>query len=177
MLRNVSVNEIFHQRNLASISSSAVIKPNTDTLYSRVVLDLSQNDVVLTVPNISDGRYWNYPVYDFFGNQIANIGIVNGSAPGKYLIRRADDVFESPGLQPKPAENSSVGKSSYQGIVNLPTTYGTMLIRLLVRYNTTEELRTLHEYQNASHIAPVNRTASQVNAATTPKLTSLAPNG
>lgn len=60
------MNEIFHQRNLASVSSSAVIKPNTDTLYSRVVLDLSQNNVVLTVPNISDGRYWSYPVYDAF---------------------------------------------------------------------------------------------------------------
>ncbi len=64
VLRNVSVNTIFHQRGLASISSAAVIKPNVDTLYSRVVLDLSQNDVALTIPNISDGRYWNYPLYD-----------------------------------------------------------------------------------------------------------------
>ena len=64
MLRNVSVNQIFHQRNLASPDSPGVIKPNVDTLYSRVVLDLSQTDVVLTVPNITDGRYWNYPVID-----------------------------------------------------------------------------------------------------------------
>ncbi len=41
-----------------------MIKPNVDTLYSRVVLDLSEYDVILTVPNITDGRYWVYPVYD-----------------------------------------------------------------------------------------------------------------
>lgn len=27
-------------------------------LYSTAVIDLSQNDLILTVPNISDGRYW-----------------------------------------------------------------------------------------------------------------------
>lgn len=64
VLRNVSVNHIFHQRNIASPDNPGVIKPNVDTLYSRVVLDLSQNDVVLTVPNITDNIYWNYPVID-----------------------------------------------------------------------------------------------------------------
>lgn len=64
MLRSASVNQILHQRNLASPDNPGVIKPNVDTLYSRVVLDLSQHDVVLTVPNITAGRYWNYPVID-----------------------------------------------------------------------------------------------------------------
>ena len=64
MLGTVSVNQIFHQRNLASVGDPGVIKPNVDTLYSRVVLDLSRQNVVLTVPNITDGRYWNYPVLD-----------------------------------------------------------------------------------------------------------------
>ncbi len=64
VLRNHTVNTIFHQTNLASPGDPGVIKPNVDTLYSRVVLDLSKSDVVLTVPNITDGRYWVYPVYD-----------------------------------------------------------------------------------------------------------------
>lgn len=63
VLRNVGVNEIFHQRNLASVDSPGVIKPNVDTTYSRVVLDLSKQDLILTVPNITD-RYWVYPVID-----------------------------------------------------------------------------------------------------------------
>ena len=63
VLRNVSVNQILHQRTLASPSDPGVIKPNIDTLYSRVVIDLSTHDLVLTVPNITD-RYYVYPIYD-----------------------------------------------------------------------------------------------------------------
>ena len=58
-------NKINHQTGLASLSSAAVVKPNVDTLYSRVVVDLSQSDLVLTVPNITD-RYWIYPFYDAY---------------------------------------------------------------------------------------------------------------
>lgn len=112
-----------------------------------------------------------------FGNQIANIGIVNGSLPGKYLIRRADDVFEPPTLQAGNDTLDNTTESLYQGVVNLPTTYGTMLIRLLVLHNTTEELATLHAYQNASRLVSLNRTTPQANISTTPKLTSQALNG
>ena len=75
VLRNVSVNEIFHQRTLASPGNAGVIKPNVDTLYSRVVLDLSTHDVVLTVPEINDGRYWNYPVYDPYARMTDDEGV------------------------------------------------------------------------------------------------------
>lgn len=64
VLQRVDVNEISHQHTLATPTDAGVIKPNVDTLYSRVVLDLSSHDVVLTVPAVTDGRYWLYPVYD-----------------------------------------------------------------------------------------------------------------
>jgi len=36
-----------------------------DTVYSRAVLDLSQHDIELIVPNVTEpNRYWNYPIYD-----------------------------------------------------------------------------------------------------------------
>ena len=100
---------------------------------------------------------------------------MNNNQPGKYLIRRADDTFVPAGFENGSVDTKTTNPSTYQGIVNLPTTYGTMLIRLLVRHNTTEELNTLHTYQNASHLAPVHRKA--VNAPATPKLTSQASNG
>lgn len=62
--RGYSVNQIFHQRALASPDAAAVIKPNIDTVYSRVVLDLSKSDLVLTIPNVTDNRYYVYPVID-----------------------------------------------------------------------------------------------------------------
>lgn len=64
VFQHVGSNQIYHQRTLATPTSPGVIKPNEDTLYSRAVLDLSSHDIVLTVPEINDGRYWVYPVYD-----------------------------------------------------------------------------------------------------------------
>lgn len=182
VLRNVSVNQIFNQRSLAAIGSSAVIKPNVNTVYSRAVLDLSTNDVVLTIPEITD-RYWVYPIYDSFGNTIATIGIVNNDTAGSYLIRRADDVNSKPGF----INDSSLVQSSidnlrdnvkYKGIINLPTTYGTILIRFLVLQNTTSDLNIIQRYQNASSLVEVPRKASY--AASPPNnasLSSLAPSG
>ncbi|QDS68026.1 hypothetical protein FKW77_009509 [Venturia effusa] len=183
VLRNVGVNEIFHQRNLASVDSPGVIKPNVDTTYSRVVLDLSKQDLILTIPNITD-RYWVYPIIDSFGNIIAEIGAVNKNKPGNYLIRRADDVVGPSGLQNASDLSSATNTqsaphnaSAYAGIVNLPTTHGTMLIRLLVLDNSsTADLNTIHAYQNASRITPIQR---HVTLAPSPagNISSLAPNG
>ena len=124
-----------------------------DTVYSRAVLDLSTHDVVLRIPEVTD-RYWVYPIYDSFGNTIATIGIVNNDTSGDYLIRRADDVNGKPGF----FNDSSIVQSSidslqdttkYAGVVNLPTTYGTILIRYLVLQNTTSDLNIIQKYQNA----------------------------
>lgn len=161
MLRSYSVNSIFHQRSLASPDNPGVIKPNIDTVYSRAVLDLSEYDVVLTVPNITN-RYYVFPVYDFFGSVVAEIGAVNNNTAGQYLIRRSQDVDAVAGYQSTmqsqsvlggPAENST----HYQGIINVPTTYATMLIRILVKQNTTEELEEIRGYQNASSLVNVTR--------------------
>lgn len=169
------MNTIFHQRNLASPNDPGVIKPNVDTLYSRVVLDLSQNDVVLTIPPVNETtRYFNYPVIDLFGNIIAEIGSVNGNQPGKYLIRRADDYEVAPGYVSSNTTQSL--NSTYRGVVNLPTSYGTMLIRYLLFSNTTADLDKIHAYQNASSLTNITRAAGAANF-TTPTLISLAPNG
>lgn len=108
-----------------------------------------------------------------FGNIIAEIGSVNGNLPGKYLIRRADDEFTAPGYTPRNASTPS--NSTYQGTVNLPTTYGTMLIRFLLAANTTSNLNTIHTYQNASSLSNVTRAVN--SSITAPPLISLAPNG
>ena len=158
VLRNVSVNEIFHQRQPASVTAAAVIKPNVDTIYSRVVVDLSHQDLVLTVANVTDGRYFVYPVLDAFGNVIAEIGVVNNNGPGDYLIRRADDVFGPPGFF-NSSTSPDFNATRYKGVVNVPTTYGTMLIRFLLFQNTTDEINTVHKYQDASKIVAINRTS------------------
>lgn len=56
-------NKINAQLQLASLSSAAVVKPNVDTIYNRVIIDLSENDLELSIPAIDD-RFWIYPFYD-----------------------------------------------------------------------------------------------------------------
>ncbi|EME49349.1 hypothetical protein DOTSEDRAFT_119116 [Dothistroma septosporum NZE10] len=183
VLRNYSVNSIFHQRCLASPDDPGVIKPNIDTVYSRAVLDLSEHDVELTVPNITN-RYYVFPVYDFFGGVVAEIGAVNNNTAGKYLIRRAQDADAVAGYQSTQQAQLWLGSPSmniprYQGVINVPTTYATMLIRILIKQNTTEELDEVRGYQNASSLVGVARSfVSGSNPSEyAPPLTSLAPNG
>ena len=52
---------------LANIQEAAVVRPNFDTLYSRVAVDLSHTDLELTVPSVEDGRFFIFPFYDLDG--------------------------------------------------------------------------------------------------------------
>jgi hypothetical protein len=94
--------------------------------------------------------------------------------PGQYLIRRADDVLAEPGVIL--AKDGGDVVSPYQGYVNLPTTHGTMLIRLFVKQNTTADLDILHGYQNASSLVEISRSITRA-ASPTGNITSLGPNG
>ncbi|KAI9664767.1 MAG: hypothetical protein M1821_006215 [Bathelium mastoideum] len=172
IIQTYGVNYINHNRNLASVADSAVIKPNVDTLYSLAVIDLSSTDLTLTVPKISDGRFWIYPFYDLYGNDIANIGIKNKSPPGSYLIRRVQDAQQPSGLQvPCPDQPPS----QYVGCVNLPTTYGSFLQRLLVLRNDSQDLDALHNYQNATHLIEIPRVTQQYGYFAAPRLETLSP--
>ncbi|MCJ1387052.1 hypothetical protein MMC17_010181 [Xylographa soralifera] len=130
LFSTVGTNAIYNEPGLANLQEAAVVRPNVDTLYSRVAVDLSHTDLELTVPSIEDGRFYIFPFYDLYGNNFANIGSVNSSVPGKYLLRRARDTFR--------VEEDDQLSSRYRGVVDFPTTYGSILIRILLRDNTTD---------------------------------------
>lgn len=50
-------NKLYHQRDLASPGVFAVVRPNVDTVYSVLFLDLSSSDLSFALPKF-DGRYW-----------------------------------------------------------------------------------------------------------------------
>ncbi len=104
------------------------------------------------------------------GNQFAEISIVNHSPAGQYLIRRADDALVQPGFQVTPITKDCIPK--YQGIVNFPTTYGTLLVRILLRHNTTEDLAVVNKYQDEISITTTPRTIEQPYMVQAPPLTS-----
>lgn len=60
----VSVNEFLHIRDFPTPETNSFIAPNLDVLYSFGILDLSQTDVVLTIPEIDPARFWSFVIYD-----------------------------------------------------------------------------------------------------------------
>ncbi len=105
-----------------------------------------------------------------FGNQFAEISSVNHSPAGQYLVRRADDALVQPGLQVTTITKDCIPK--YQGVINFPTTYGTLLVRILLRHNTTEDLAVVNRYQYGISITTTPRTIQQPNVVQAPPLTS-----
>ena len=63
-LSNAKVNFLLPATTLATPTETAVVLPNVDTLYSTAVLDLSENNIVVTVPQVDANRYWNFGFYD-----------------------------------------------------------------------------------------------------------------
>lgn len=99
------------------------------------------------------------------------------------MIRRADDVSGQPGYYNASSlvQNAITGlqaSTKYAGVVNLPTTYGTILIRFLVRENTTADLNIIQRYQNASALTEIPRAVSLApSPPANVSISSLAPNG
>lgn len=63
ILQANGTNRFYHGRQLADSSFTQVVSPNVDTLYSSAVLDLSQDDIILEIPEVND-RYYVYAIYD-----------------------------------------------------------------------------------------------------------------
>lgn len=55
-----------NEENTASSSGSSLVRPNTNYVYSPMAVDLSNENVVLTMPDISDGRSYVFPFYDLY---------------------------------------------------------------------------------------------------------------
>lgn len=145
------------------------MKPNVDTLYTISFIDLSQSDLEITIPTITDGRYWSFPFYDPYGNNFATLSSISGAPFGTYLLRRADDTHAQPGLEISATTASCIPK--YKGVISFPTTYGSLVSRILVRENTTQDLDTVHDYQSGVSIASVPRTMTDYQLPQAPMLT------
>jgi hypothetical protein len=54
---------LLHSTGLSTPESSiGVVRPNADTIYSIVMLDLSHDDLIIQVPEMPTDRYWVYPI-------------------------------------------------------------------------------------------------------------------
>ncbi|CAN9356168.1 unnamed protein product [Alternaria alternata] len=133
-LQAVGVNAIQHEESLSTQDLEVLVRPNVDTLYSKAAVDLSHADVVLSLPDVPANRYYVVPFYDLYGNNFANLGTVINSPPGDYLITVAGD--DEPGLLMLDKDN--YGDSKYKGIIKSPTAYGGIMLRIVLKNNTTD---------------------------------------
>ena len=68
---------VYHLRELATAQDRQVAKPNRDTIYSSVAIDLATGPVLLTVPPYE--RYWNVQFIDANSNVFGYMGSRHGN--------------------------------------------------------------------------------------------------
>ncbi|MGW3520782.1 DUF1254 domain-containing protein [Streptomyces hydrogenans] len=84
--RKAPLNQFCYMRTTPDASFTEVVSPNADTLYSSAWLDLSDEPLVLTLPDFGD-RFWMVPILDAWSDVCAVVGRRgNGSSAGPFLI-------------------------------------------------------------------------------------------
>ncbi|KAJ4287696.1 hypothetical protein N0V90_012399 [Kalmusia sp. IMI 367209] len=138
------------QRELQTAENKYVVRPNADTLYTIVFVDLSVNDLEVTVPDFGD-RFGVYPFYDAYGNNFASIGSNSNITHGKFRVCYDQDnigVF-------------SGGAEGYDGWVGMPTPYGLINMRI-VTDNSTADLKVVHNLQDEMIVKDIPRSGPPV---------------
>ncbi len=80
-------NVLFHKRELMDADYTFIVRPNNDTFYSGVWLDLRTEPMVLSVPAVPLERYYSFQLIDMYTHNIGYIGSrATGPEAGSYLI-------------------------------------------------------------------------------------------
>ena len=135
-----SMNQFMHLRTFPDHTFLAVVRPNVDTLYSLVYFDVSEEPVVLTIPEGTD-RYHMMPMIDMWTDVFACPGTrTTGSAGGHFAIMGPRWSGELP--------------AGVQGIRS-PTSMGWIIGR--TKTNGSDDYETVHAIQDGYGLAPLSR--------------------
>ena len=100
-------NTFTHATHLQDPSYTNVVRPNNDTLYSMLWLDLRAEPMVITIPPVED-RYISFQIVDMYTHNIAYVGTrATGTGARTFMItgptwqgerpEGVDDLFRSEG--------------------------------------------------------------------------------
>ncbi|PSF38460.1 DUF1254 domain-containing protein [Aphanothece hegewaldii CCALA 016] len=86
LVSEAPINQFSYRSTLATPADTAVVRPNNDTLYASAFLDLSQNPLILDIPDTND-RYYSLQFLDAYTNTFAYVGTrENNITAGRYGI-------------------------------------------------------------------------------------------
>lgn len=80
-------NQFSHRAALLGPEYTAIVRPNNDTFYSGVWMDLRAEPLILKVPAIPDRRYYSFQLIDLYTHNFDYIGTrTTGRDAGAYMI-------------------------------------------------------------------------------------------
>ncbi len=81
-----AVNQFWHAQEVIDATYRDGGCPNNDTAYSVAWIDVSNEPIILTIPEISDDRYWTMEMFCFTSDNFAYVGKRYGTKAGDYAI-------------------------------------------------------------------------------------------
>ena len=138
--RGAPINQFLHVRAFPPASFKQVVRVNVDTLYSSAFLDLSEEPLVLSVPD-THGRYYLLPLFDAWTNVFATPGTrTTGNSANSFLIAGPDWSGTAPaGMQ----------------VLRSPTNMAWLLGR--TQTNGPEDYPAVHAVQDGYKLVPLSK--------------------
>ena len=149
----MGTNKLNHLRDFPNHNFRQVVRPNNDTLYSNAWFDLSQEPMIISVPDIE--RYYVLPFMDAWTNVFGFIGSrTTGNQAGDYALVGPDFEGVLPDNIPR---------------ITAPTNMVWMIGRIHV-YGQ-HDIANVAQIQDNIHITPLSKWSSQtpMPATVTPK--------
>lgn len=128
------VNQFIHAANLATSKSKDVVTPNVDTIYTQVMLDLSNGPVMLEKPAVD--RFCSIEVIDAYTNCTAVLGTGGDTQEAQKYIFTLE------------GSNDEIPKGYEQ--IKLPTKINWIIIRTVC--NSQEDISNVKQIQNGFKI-------------------------
>jgi hypothetical protein len=133
------LNQITHARTFPDANFTDVVRPNADTLYSVMFLDVSKEPMVFSVPD-SGGRYYLLEMLDMWSDVFA--------VPGKRTTGTSAQTFAVVG--PQWNEHLPAGLTEYRS----PT--GLVLMIGRTQTNGKADYAAVHEFQDGIKAVPLS---------------------
>ncbi|NUO52727.1 MAG: DUF1254 domain-containing protein [Polyangiaceae bacterium] len=145
------MNRLGHIRTFPDETVKDIASPNADTLYSAAWLDVEEEPMVLSVPNMED-RYYVLQMLDAWSNVFASPG-KRTTGGGKHDIAIVGPDWQgtlAPGLEE----------------VRAPT--NVVLVALRIQTNGKEDYEAVNALQNRMRLVPLSRATSEPNSDRSP---------